>query len=61
MPHHSLWELIILTYTIGFAVSLIVTFLLSKDKSLLIRFLASLMIGLTWPLSFPVVLLFSIF
>ncbi|GKW14594.1 GhoT/OrtT family toxin [Pectobacterium actinidiae] len=61
MPHHSLWELIKLTYMIGFVVSLIVTFLLSKDKSLLIRFFASLIVGLTWPLSFPVVLLFSIF
>ncbi|KML68072.1 membrane protein [Pectobacterium peruviense] len=46
---------------IGFFVALIVTFLLSKDKSLLIRFFASLLVGLTWPLSFPVVLLFSIF
>ncbi|WP_072034318.1 GhoT/OrtT family toxin [Pectobacterium fontis] len=61
MPHHALWELIKLTYMIGFVVSLIVTFLLSKDKSLLIRFFASLIVGLTWPLSFPVVLLFSIF
>ncbi|KML69954.1 membrane protein [Pectobacterium carotovorum subsp. carotovorum ICMP 5702] len=46
---------------IGFVVSLIVTFLLSKDKSLFIRFFASLIVGLTWPMSFPVVLLFSIF
>ncbi|MEI3776908.1 GhoT/OrtT family toxin [Pectobacterium brasiliense] len=61
MPHHSPWELIKLTYMIGFVISLIVTFLLSKDESLLIRFFASLIVGLTWPLSFPVVLLFSIF
>ncbi|PKX81404.1 GhoT/OrtT family toxin [Pectobacterium peruviense] len=61
MPHHSFWELIKFTYMIGFFVALIVTFLLSKDKSLLIRFFASLLVGLTWPLSFPVVLLFSIF
>ncbi|QWC50706.1 GhoT/OrtT family toxin [Pectobacterium atrosepticum] len=61
MPHHSFWELIKLTYMIGFVVSLIVTFLLSKDKSLFIRFFASLIVGITWPLSFPVVLLFSIF
>ncbi|WP_409160750.1 GhoT/OrtT family toxin [Pectobacterium sp. B2J-2] len=61
MPHHSLWELIKLTYTIGFIIALTVTFLLSKDKSLFMRFFASLIIGLTWPLSFPVVLLFSLF
>ncbi|MEH0835424.1 GhoT/OrtT family toxin [Pectobacterium cacticida] len=61
MSHHALWELIKLIYMFGFVISLTVTFLLSKDKSLFMRFLASLMIGLTWPLSFPVVLLFSIF
>ncbi|EHD21009.1 MULTISPECIES: GhoT/OrtT family toxin [Brenneria] len=61
MPHQPLWELIKLIYFIGFTISLVVTFLLSKDKSLTIRLLASLLIGLTWPLSFPVVLLFSIF
>ncbi|MFC3395250.1 GhoT/OrtT family toxin [Brenneria rubrifaciens] len=61
MPPHSEWELIKLIYFIGFAISVLVTLLLSKDKSLHIRLLASLLVGLTWPLSFPVVLLFSIF
>ncbi|RLM17722.1 hypothetical protein BIY29_18975 [Brenneria alni] len=61
VQHQTLWELIKLIYFIGFAISILVTFLLSKDKSLTIRFLTSLLIGLTWPLSFPVVLLFSIF
>nr|WP_275051387.1 GhoT/OrtT family toxin [Brenneria goodwinii] len=56
-----MWESIKLIYFIGFAISLFVTFLLSRDNSLLIRILTSLLIGLTWPLSFPVVLLFSIF
>ncbi|PWC14217.1 hypothetical protein B4923_04730 [Brenneria roseae subsp. americana] len=61
MSQHSVWELIKLIYFIGFAISMLVTLLLSKDKSWFIRLLASLLIGLTWPLSFPVVLLFSIF
>ncbi|MFE8118679.1 MULTISPECIES: GhoT/OrtT family toxin [Brenneria] len=61
MPHQTLWESIKLIYFIGFAISLFVTFLLSRDNSLIIRILTSLLIGLTWPLSFPVVLLFSIF
>ncbi|WP_409307151.1 GhoT/OrtT family toxin [Pectobacterium sp. B1J-3] len=61
MPHHSVWELIKLIYFIGFVISMLVTLLLSKDKSWFIRILASLLIGLTWPLSFPVVLLFSMF
>ncbi|MCV9877743.1 GhoT/OrtT family toxin [Brenneria izbisi] len=61
MPHSSVWEIIKLVYFIGFAISLLVTLRLSKDKSWSIRLLAALLIGLTWPLSFPVVLLFSIF
>ncbi|MCG8710158.1 GhoT/OrtT family toxin [Brenneria sp. 4F2] len=61
MPHQTLWESIKLIYFIGLAISLFITFLLSRDKSLPIRFLTSLLIGATWPLSFPVVLLFSIF
>ncbi|MDX5627346.1 MULTISPECIES: GhoT/OrtT family toxin [unclassified Brenneria] len=61
MPHQTLWESIKLIYVIGFVISLVVTFLLSRDNSLTIRFLTSLLIGVTWPLSFPVVLLFSIF
>ncbi|MEC5341111.1 GhoT/OrtT family toxin [Brenneria populi] len=61
MPHQTLWESIKLIYCIGFVISLLVTFLLSRDNSLTIRVLTSLLIGVTWPLSFPVVLLFSIF
>ncbi|AUH02498.1 GhoT/OrtT family toxin [Prodigiosinella confusarubida] len=48
-------------YFIGLVVSMLFTFLMSRDNSLFIRFLAALIIGLTWPLSFPVVLVFSFF
>ncbi|MBP2835927.1 GhoT/OrtT family toxin [Dickeya zeae] len=48
-------------YFLGLAVSMIFTFFMSKDNSLIMRFLAAILIGVTWPLSFPVVIVFSFF
>ncbi|MBC3218208.1 GhoT/OrtT family toxin [Serratia fonticola] len=56
----SLWEITQYVYFIGLLVSMIITFLVSRD-TLPIRMLSALIIGLTWPLSLPVVLLFSLF
>ncbi|AJC66796.1 MULTISPECIES: GhoT/OrtT family toxin [Dickeya] len=61
MSHHHLWEMIRTLYFLGLAVSMIFTFFMSKDNSLIMRFLASILIGITWPLSFPVVIVFSFF
>ncbi|MGL9759777.1 MAG: GhoT/OrtT family toxin [Symbiopectobacterium sp.] len=58
--HHAVWEFIKHTYLLGTIIVMVITFLLSRDKSLLMRFLASILIGLTWPLSFLLVLLFSL-
>ncbi|MBG6244554.1 MULTISPECIES: GhoT/OrtT family toxin [unclassified Symbiopectobacterium] len=60
MSHHAVWEFIKHAYLLGAIIAMVITFLLSRDKSLLMRFLASILIGLTWPLSFPLVLLFSL-
>ncbi|MBP2848778.1 GhoT/OrtT family toxin [Dickeya oryzae] len=48
-------------YFLGLAASMIFTFFMSKDNSLIMRFLAAILIGVTWPLSFPVVIVFSFF
>ncbi|AIR71564.1 membrane protein [Dickeya fangzhongdai] len=48
-------------YFLGLSVSMLFTFFMSKDNSLTMRFLASILIGATWPLSFPVVIVFSFF
>ncbi len=56
----SLWVVTQYVYVIGLIVSMIFTFLVSRD-TLAIRLLSALIIGLTWPLSLPVVLLFSLF
>lgn len=60
VSHHAVWEFIKHAYMLGAIIAMVITFLLSRDKSLLMRFLASILIGLTWPLSFPLVLLFSL-
>ncbi|WP_252363084.1 GhoT/OrtT family toxin [Citrobacter sp. wls826] len=48
-------------YITGFAISAVVTYILSSDSDLKINVLASILIGLSWPLSFPVALLFVAF
>ncbi|MEI9532918.1 GhoT/OrtT family toxin [Moellerella wisconsensis] len=51
---------ILLIYGIGGVISALITLLLTKD-SFLIRLLSALLIGFSWPMSLPVVLLFSLF
>ena len=55
-PLHTLLNI----YLCGAGITAVVTFLLSRDPGLNIRLLASVLTGLTWPLSFPVALLFSL-
>ena len=56
----SLWVATQYFYLIGLVVSMIFTYLVSRD-TIKIRFISALTIGLTWPLSLPVVLMFSLF
>ncbi|CAI0807599.1 Uncharacterised protein [Serratia grimesii] len=56
----SLWVATQYFYLIGLFVSMIFTYLVSRD-TIKIRFISALTIGLTWPLSLPVVLMFSLF
>jgi hypothetical protein len=56
----SLWVATQYFYLIGLLVSMIFTYLVSRD-TVKIRFISALTIGLTWPLSLPVVLMFSLF
>ncbi|MBQ0212844.1 GhoT/OrtT family toxin [Proteus vulgaris] len=50
-----------ISYLIGAVISFIITFFLTKDPSFAMRLLSALLIALTWPLSFPMALIFSIF
>ena len=55
-----LWVATQYCYFIGLLVSMVFTYLVSRD-TVKIRCISALPIGLTWPLSLPVVLLFSLF
>ncbi|WP_074012127.1 GhoT/OrtT family toxin [Candidatus Sodalis sp. SoCistrobi] len=55
------WQALTQIYLIGLFIAAPVTFLLSHDPSLRIRLLTAKIIGLTWPMSLPVVLLFALF
>ncbi|WP_229746459.1 GhoT/OrtT family toxin [Hafnia psychrotolerans] len=57
---HVWWEVIKTIYWGGFVLAVIFTLLMSRG-TFKIRLLTSGIIGLTWPMSFPVVLLFSLF
>ncbi|KFK94447.1 MULTISPECIES: GhoT/OrtT family toxin [unclassified Serratia (in: enterobacteria)] len=56
----SLWVATQYFYLIGLLISMVFTYLVSKD-SIKIRCISAVTIGLTWPLSLPVVLLFALF
>lgn len=56
----SLWVATQYCYLIGLLVSMIITYLVSRD-TIKIRVISAFTIGLTWPLSLPVVLLFALF
>ncbi|CFQ62666.1 Protein of uncharacterised function (DUF2566) [Yersinia frederiksenii] len=48
-------------YGIGVVVATGIIFPLTRDQSLLVRWISSFLIGITWPLSLPVALLLSMF
>lgn len=47
-------------YAVMAAISALITWFLSKDRKR-IRFLSAFLVGSTWPMSFPVALLISLF
>ncbi|WP_072159966.1 GhoT/OrtT family toxin [Pluralibacter gergoviae] len=54
------WHIIVNIYLALALICSLITWFLTRDKKS-VRLLASIFIGLTWPLSFPVALLFAIF
>ncbi|AUQ42931.1 GhoT/OrtT family toxin [Yersinia ruckeri] len=57
----SAWIALKTIYWVGMVISILITFFASVDPSWKIRIFAALLIGLTWPMSLPVVLLFLLF
>lgn len=55
----SLYQHMLVFYAVMAAIAFLIWFL-SHDKKR-IRFLSAFLVGATWPMSFPVALLFSLF
>ncbi|HFZ2382156.1 TPA: GhoT/OrtT family toxin [Citrobacter freundii] len=56
----SLYQKMLVFYAVMAVITAIITWFLSRDKKL-IRFLSAVLVGATWPMSFPVALMFSLF
>ncbi|EFR2601577.1 GhoT/OrtT family toxin [Salmonella enterica] len=56
----TLFQKILIFYAVMAVISFPITWFLTHDKKR-IRFLSAFLVGATWPISFPVALLFSLF
>lgn len=56
----SVYQKMLIFYVVMAVIAAITTWFLSQDKKC-IRFLSAVLVGATWPISFPVALLFSLF
>ncbi|ECI8017847.1 GhoT/OrtT family toxin [Salmonella enterica subsp. enterica] len=56
----TLFQKILIFYAVMAVISSQITWFLTHDKKR-IRFLSAFLVGATWPISFPVALLFSLF
>ncbi|EDH7632872.1 GhoT/OrtT family toxin [Salmonella enterica subsp. enterica serovar Wagenia] len=56
----TLFQKILIFYAVMAVISFLITWFLTHDKKR-IRFLGAFLVGATWPISFPVALLFSLF
>ena len=59
-PYMSLYQHMLVFSAVMAAIAFLITWFLSPDKKR-IRFLSAFLVGATWPMSFPVALLFSLF
>ncbi|ASV55556.1 hypothetical protein D3C76_1105860 [compost metagenome] len=56
----TLYQKMLVFYAVMAAICALITWFLSKDRKR-IRFLSAFLVGSTWPMSFPVALLISLF
>lgn len=56
----SLYQHMLVFYAVMALIATLITFFIAKDK-LSIRALSAFLVGATWPMSFPVALMFALF
>ncbi|HEM6845311.1 GhoT/OrtT family toxin [Providencia rettgeri] len=57
----STFEYILVIYGIGGVCVMLFTLLVTKDPNCFMRLLSAILIGLTWPMTLPIVFMFSLF
>ncbi|MGG4607986.1 GhoT/OrtT family toxin [Providencia sp. Me31A] len=57
----STFENILVIYGIGGLCAMLFTLLVTKDPNCFMRMLSAILIGFTWPMTLPVVFMFSLF
>ncbi|MGV7093234.1 GhoT/OrtT family toxin [Siccibacter turicensis] len=56
----TLYQHMLVFYGVMATLATLITFFLAKDR-LSMKVLSALLVGVTWPMSFPVALMFSLF
>lgn len=56
----TLYQHMLVFYGVMVTLATLITFFLAKDR-LSMKVLSALLVGATWPMSFPVALMFSLF
>jgi len=56
----TLYQGMLIFYAVVALIATLITFFIAKDK-LSIKLLSAFLVGATWPMSFPVALLFALF
>lgn len=56
----TLYQHMLVFYGIVASIAALITFFIAKDK-LSIKLLSAFLVGATWPMSFPVALMFALF
>ncbi|WP_162382246.1 GhoT/OrtT family toxin [Citrobacter sp. NCU1] len=56
----SVYQKMLIVYAVMASITCLITWFLSHDKKR-IRLLSAVLVGATWPMSFPVALMFSLF
>ncbi|WP_409076213.1 GhoT/OrtT family toxin (plasmid) [Pantoea sp. C3] len=56
----TLYQHMLIFYAVVASVAALITFFIAKDK-FSIKLLSAFLVGATWPMSFPVALMFALF
>ncbi|NIF23756.1 MULTISPECIES: GhoT/OrtT family toxin [Pantoea] len=56
----TLYQHMLIFYAVMGSIAMLITFFIARDR-MWMRILSSVLVGATWPMSFPVALMFALF